>query len=438
MTPFFRPLWGDTSAAPAPGLAPSPGRCWWPAATRAPSLRFPGPAYDVRPGGSRVGRCGAAYCRGRGPVVLCAAPNLAFWVHPMRGAGVAKERGGILGRLGRRSRSAQNPSPAAAKSLKATAGTAATKTSLKTAVAAGTKKAAAAKPTKAGGAAASKASVKKAQATTKKAPAKATASKRPAKVAAVSKAPSKAKAPAKRPAKAAGASKAPANPAKVAATKRPAKASGASKAPARKAAPASKAPANTGPAKASAASKRPGKAGGQAVVRKAPAKGSATSTISTGKAAAARPPRGGASTQEGIGSGARVRVGLLPALPGDRAWTAQEVSGVRASLTAEAIDLRHEIDDASAAYDKALREGDQGTGDDQADAGSATFEREHELSLAANSRDLLAQVERALQRLDAGTYGDCEVCGNPIGKERLKAFPKVTLCLTCKQRENRR
>ncbi|MGH3743812.1 MAG: TraR/DksA family transcriptional regulator, partial [Mycobacteriales bacterium] len=70
--------------------------------------------------------------------------------------------------------------------------------------------------------------------------------------------------------------------------------------------------------------------------------------------------------------------------------------------------------------------------------GAATFEREHELSLAANSRDLLAQVTRALERLDAGTYGICEICGNPIGKERLKAFPKVTLCVTCKQREMRR
>jgi DnaK suppressor protein len=60
------------------------------------------------------------------------------------------------------------------------------------------------------------------------------------------------------------------------------------------------------------------------------------------------------------------------------------------------------------------------------------------MSLAANSRDLLSQVERALQRLDDGTYGVCESCGNPIGKARLQAFPRATLCVSCKQREERR
>ena len=60
------------------------------------------------------------------------------------------------------------------------------------------------------------------------------------------------------------------------------------------------------------------------------------------------------------------------------------------------------------------------------------------MSLAANSRDLLSQVERAHGRLDNGTYGICENCGNPIGKARLQAFPRATLCVSCKQREERR
>jgi DnaK suppressor protein len=128
---------------------------------------------------------------------------------------------------------------------------------------------------------------------------------------------------------------------------------------------------------------------------------------------------------------------LLPTLSGDRPWTSAEVAHIRTSLETEATDLREEIAAASEAYDRNLHDSDAGPGD-EADAGTATFEREHDLSLAANSRDLLAQVERALERLDAGTYGICEVCGNPIGKERLKAFPKVTMCVTCKQRENRR
>ena len=45
------------------------------------------------------------------------------------------------------------------------------------------------------------------------------------------------------------------------------------------------------------------------------------------------------------------------------------------------------------------------------------------MSIANNARDMLAQAEHALQRIDNGTYGVCESCGNPIGKARLQAFP---------------
>ena len=55
-----------------------------------------------------------------------------------------------------------------------------------------------------------------------------------------------------------------------------------------------------------------------------------------------------------------------------------------------------------------------------------------------NARDMLAQSEHALARIADGSYGVCEICGNPIGKNRLMAFPRATLCLTCKQREERR
>ena len=79
-----------------------------------------------------------------------------------------------------------------------------------------------------------------------------------------------------------------------------------------------------------------------------------------------------------------------------------------------------------------------GAGDDQADAGAKTYEREREIALTLNSRDLVAQNERAIARIDAGTYGVCESCHQPIGKERLQAFPRATLCVACKQREERR
>jgi RNA polymerase-binding transcription factor DksA len=50
---------------------------------------------------------------------------------------------------------------------------------------------------------------------------------------------------------------------------------------------------------------------------------------------------------------------------------------------------------------------------------------------------MVDQVQHALHRIDAGTYGICESCGKPIGKYRLQAFPRATLCLVCKQAEER-
>jgi DnaK suppressor protein len=128
----------------------------------------------------------------------------------------------------------------------------------------------------------------------------------------------------------------------------------------------------------------------------------------------------------------------LPVRRGERKWTESELSEVRDELATEAAALRADIDRAES--DIASRLGDSvgDAGDDQADVGAKTFEREHELALTHNSRELLAQNERALARIRAGTYGTCESCGEPIGKARLQAFPRATLCVTCKQREERR
>ncbi|MEV4254507.1 TraR/DksA family transcriptional regulator [Spirillospora sp. NPDC049652] len=120
---------------------------------------------------------------------------------------------------------------------------------------------------------------------------------------------------------------------------------------------------------------------------------------------------------------------------GDEAnWTETELAEVRAVLGANIAALEAEIIELSSHI---ADESGEGAGDDQADAGAKTYEREHELSLTYNSRDLLAQNERAIQRMDAGTYGECESCGKPIGKARLQAYPRATLCVTCKQREER-
>jgi DnaK suppressor protein len=128
----------------------------------------------------------------------------------------------------------------------------------------------------------------------------------------------------------------------------------------------------------------------------------------------------------------------LPVRQGEKRWTEAELAEVRDELASEAAALRTEIDRAET--DIATRLGDAvgDAGDDQADVGAKTFEREHELALTHNARELLAQTERALARIDEGTYGTCESCGEPIGKARLQAFPRATLCVKCKQREERR
>nr|WP_237565626.1 TraR/DksA C4-type zinc finger protein [Ornithinimicrobium cavernae] len=132
------------------------------------------------------------------------------------------------------------------------------------------------------------------------------------------------------------------------------------------------------------------------------------------------------------------KVADLPVLEQEDPWTPAELAEVRTELEADRERLQAEVDEAEADLAELMRDSGEGSGDDQADAGAATWEREHELSLTNNAKELLEQIEHALERIEEGTYGTCESCGNPIGKMRLQAFPRATLCLTCKQKQERR
>ncbi|GAA0554455.1 TraR/DksA family transcriptional regulator [Actinomadura livida] len=192
--------------------------------------------------------------------------------------------------------------------------------------------------------------------------------------------------------------------------------------------PAENPPADEGAGPGTAASKAPAAKGstakpGGSAAKRAPAK--------RGR------PGGAADGASGDGRGdGQTSVAELPVREGEHQWTAAELAEVRTGLREQIETLRAEI----AASASQIAEGDSsdGAGDDQADAGAKTYAREHELALAYNSQDLLAQIERAVQRMDAGTYGICESCTRPIGKARLQVFPRATLCVTCKQREERR
>ncbi len=118
--------------------------------------------------------------------------------------------------------------------------------------------------------------------------------------------------------------------------------------------------------------------------------------------------------------------------------TAAETSEFKARLRSERAAMQAEYAAAVGELDNLRRSHTDGAGNDQADVGNTTFQREQQQSIAANRRDLLGQLEHALERIDAGTYGRCENCGRPIPKARLTALPMATLDAACKSREERR
>jgi DnaK suppressor protein len=119
---------------------------------------------------------------------------------------------------------------------------------------------------------------------------------------------------------------------------------------------------------------------------------------------------------------------------------AASLKQIRATLESERAELQRrqqELEQDSFEGTQSDLTGDTGIDDDFADAGTATFDRERDLSIQNNIRDLIDQISRALARIDEGTYGTCERCGRPIDAARLKALPHALLCMDCKRREER-
>jgi DnaK suppressor protein len=128
----------------------------------------------------------------------------------------------------------------------------------------------------------------------------------------------------------------------------------------------------------------------------------------------------------------------LPVRPGEDPWSDAELTELRVELEKEAAALRAELGQSQSQITARLGDSAAEAGDDEADTSSKLFEREQQLALSNNTRELLEQTEHALARIESGTYGVCESCGKPIGKARLQAFPRATLCVACKQRQERR
>jgi RNA polymerase-binding protein DksA len=193
-------------------------------------------------------------------------------------------------------------------------------------------------------------------------------------------------------------------------------------------------PTPRGPATGAGAGK--GKPGGKNASRSSTKRAEPAKPADKTTAPAGRGSAGHGTDGAGPGTAVVDTAAALPVREGEDRWTAAELAEVRAALIEESAALEAEI--TAAASQIAEGDGADGAGDDQADTGAKTYAREHELALTYNARDLLNQAGRAVARIDAGTYGICESCAKPVGKARLQAFPRATLCVSCKQREERR
>ncbi len=102
------------------------------------------------------------------------------------------------------------------------------------------------------------------------------------------------------------------------------------------------------------------------------------------------------------------------------------LSDLRASLEQERSDLRARLAEMGL-----LSGGELSFDQNFADSSQVTAERGEVEALAGNLRESLTDVEAALVKLDNGTFGVCEGCGQPIAPDRLEAKPAAKLCMEC-------
>lgn len=127
-------------------------------------------------------------------------------------------------------------------------------------------------------------------------------------------------------------------------------------------------------------------------------------------------------------------------MPTKSPLTKKEIADLKQRLRDEREDLQGQLDEleeSTFSTNQSELTGEMGFDEEYADAGTATFERERDLSLVNNLRDLMERIDKALVKIEEGTYGLCERCGKPIEKLRLKALPYANLCIKDKQAEER-
>jgi DnaK suppressor protein len=116
-----------------------------------------------------------------------------------------------------------------------------------------------------------------------------------------------------------------------------------------------------------------------------------------------------------------------------------ELEALKQQLLQERERLITEIDELDADLSESLEDSSEESPYDQhmAETAAVTLDREIDLTLEDNARSALSQIDRALLKLESGTYGSCDKCGKSIGEGRLLVAPFATLCVDCKRLEER-
>ena len=111
-----------------------------------------------------------------------------------------------------------------------------------------------------------------------------------------------------------------------------------------------------------------------------------------------------------------------------------DTTGIKEKLEHEQATLRARLRELGADPDG---EGvDLDLDENFADSAQTTAERAEILALVTSLRETLADVDHALERIEDGSYGECERCGNEISPARLEAIPHARLCISCQQKRS--
>lgn len=117
--------------------------------------------------------------------------------------------------------------------------------------------------------------------------------------------------------------------------------------------------------------------------------------------------------------------------PARDSWSPEELTAVREALILAADRLRAEINVVGTEMAQAVSQSSLEVLHDELDVASHRAELLQDAVQAENAAAILDQTERVLARLDLGLYGACEECAGSIGRPRLEAFPRATLCMSC-------